>query len=195
MKPSGKQNTPVKLTETEIETLILEHRDMARKMTLAILRRYRMRLPLDEAVSLADMALVRAAQRYRPDLRTAFSSYAHFYMRDEVQKLLTQEIRSRRCEEEAMKVELVDSHSTASSPEDHLLHAEKMKLLKKKLAALDSSERTFLRSLAQNDFNVTATAEAMGFSRPYFARRKSRLVRLLGSSQEGTASGDSRRAA
>lgn len=69
------------LTEDEIESLILQYRANARKLSRSILRRWRSRLELEELDSLVDLALCEAARRYNPAKGASFMTFLFYHLR------------------------------------------------------------------------------------------------------------------
>ncbi|MCB0338563.1 MAG: sigma-70 family RNA polymerase sigma factor [Bdellovibrionales bacterium] len=85
-KLSTKKAAPAKkakksATVVDVESLVLEYRANARKLSRSILRRWHARLDIEELDSLVDLALCEAAKRFDPTKGASFMTFLFYHLR------------------------------------------------------------------------------------------------------------------
>jgi RNA polymerase sigma factor (sigma-70 family) len=177
-KPNSKRSI------LERQELIEGNRDLAQRMSRAILRTFNARLDPEELISATDIALCEAASRYRPMKNATFSTYLYYFLKGALVRSIkqqTREVIESCCTEEELC--LHDETSTqqeqesisprAQSPEAQTYKEELRLLCQRGLAELTQVERSVLLESHVMELGMQEVADNLGYSRGHlFSIRK-----------------------
>lgn len=166
----------------KVEQLILANREAAQRMGFSLLRRWNARLEREEVISIIDLALARAARRYRSDMGSQFLSFSYFF----VKAAIVDEIaRRKRNQETPCDTILDDTEKAAMSeigmgqpacPENSFFSSERRDLIAAAVTTLPEIERDIILRSFVMDQEVTSIARELGYSRGHVSRLKQRAL-------------------
>ncbi len=79
----------------QINQLILDHRDISRKIAINLIRKWNVRLSEEDLQSLTDLATCEAARRYSPEHGTVFSTFLFYYVRGHLIEFVRESLRRK----------------------------------------------------------------------------------------------------
>ena len=196
-----------KSKKVNVDELILEHRENGRKLARSILRRWRVRMNLDEVDSIVDLTLCEAAQRFSPEKGASFMTFYFYHLRGQLVRAVSESANNSKLVlsfgvtfgdeslnqasigEELCKNDLNEQifgkSYTADCPENRLLRKEDINLCKDACEKLDELEQEVLyRSYAKEEALVDI-ARSLGYSRCHISRVKKRALERLGLDLQG----------
>jgi len=174
--------------------LVTEHRENGRKLARSFLRRWRVRMDLEEVDSAVDLALCEAASRYDEKKGAAFMTFFYYHLRGHMVRAV-----ERAANNSAMMVNFSHStevdiadwaqkeahnfahHASSSSeenpnPEAIALRRERIKHTRSVCHELDSLEQEVLSRAFEKEEALVDIAESLGYSRCHISRVKKRAL-------------------
>lgn len=189
------------LSPEKIESLILDYRANARKLSRSILRRWHARLDLEELDSLVDLALCEAARRYNPKKGASFMTFLFYHLRGCLVRAVDAAANTNTVPAASFEINELSSDyngdgsavngNTASDIAEALCNQEYLlpdELLYKKevsdlsntaCANLDSLEQEVIHRIYAEEQPLVDIARALGYSRCHISRVKKRALELL----------------
>lgn len=181
-------------TRDEIDELILQHRENARKLAYSLLRRWRVTTCHDDLNSLVDLTLCEAANRFSPLQGASFMTFMFYYMRGNLARMIAKMARSSKvfviAGNDAINASIACANPQANAslsiastddfghydnqiiPDDIYERKERLTLCKQAAAELDPLEREVLERLYGQDETVVDIAKSLGYSRCHISRVK-----------------------
>lgn len=169
------------------EELIVQHRDIARRLAVRLLREWRIELSRDELDGIVDLALCEAAERFEYERGTRFTTFLYYYIRGSLLKTIDSLVSEKRAvtavaySASATRNERFDLEDTPEigdcldpdaygkkswdSPEDMMLRRERIATVARVLNNLGEREREVLRRAFESGESPSDIAQAMGCSR------------------------------
>lgn len=197
LREENKELAGSQLEISEQQQLVLQHRDMAHRMAHALLRRWNVSMEADEAGSLADLALCKAAQHFSPAGGASFSTYSFHYLRGVLIRAISRgaagnwlvlsddgNIEMRAGLEDSPEEPLEGGIGTPPpSPEKVLYLKELQRMYSDAVLKMSSLEREVVESVQFGEVEVAEIARRHGYSRGHFSKvlngaRRSRLAEL-----------------
>jgi len=192
------------LTPTEIESLILDYRANARKLSRSILRRWHARLDLEELDSVVDLALCEAARRYNPNKGASFMTFLFYHLRGCLVRAVDAAANVNAIPAAAFEVSELSSdygcdslrHSVTGNnnandiaealcnqeymlPDEVLYKREVSDLSQFACAKLDNLEQEVIYRIYAEEQPLVDIARALGYSRCHISRVKKRALEVL----------------
>lgn len=200
-KSKARKKKVESLTKRQIENLILEHRESGRKLSRSLLRRWRVRMPLEEIDSIVDLTLCEAALRYNPTKGASFMTFLYYHLRGNLVRAITEATQSNQMFlnfSAATDGELSDWPKVVDSaacnvlpehegivkrdnetPEGAVIRGEREDFCIKAFEKLDELEREVLSRSFNKEESLVDIAKSLGYSRCHISRvKKTALDRL-----------------
>jgi len=198
---TAKKSKSVALTESQVFDLILEHRENGRKLARSILRKWRVRMPMDEIDSIVDLSLCEAAKRYDSSKGAAFMTFYFYHLRGHLVRSVSKAAQAsnifmafaKSTGFETSEWNQVDAETVwgyvpdesvfgrreVVTPEKSLLRSEKIEGCQDALLKLDSLEQEVLKRSFEQEQPLVDIAKSLGYSRCHISRvKKAALDRL-----------------
>lgn len=195
---SIKGGKPSKRRQTELDKLVLDHRENGRKLARSMLSKWHVRMPADEIDSVVDLTLCETALRFDPTRGASFMTFFFYHLRGHLVRTVTEAAQATNiflafaektgidakewntASEQALLAYMPD-HLTyhgidEESPEEILLRKEKMKVCRDSCAHLDALELEVLERSYANDESLVTVSKSLGYSRCHISRVKKRAL-------------------
>jgi len=191
-----------KSPSTDVEALVLEHRENGRKLARSMLRRWRARMNAEEVDSIVDLTLCEAAKRYSPTHGASFMTFFFYHLRGYLVRAVATAMNSHNVllpfqnrpgsdlseiahiGEDAFKSFLPECASfglrEVESPENLLLRKESIEVCRKAYDKLDELEQEVITRSFKNEEPLVNIAQSLGYSRCHISRVKKRALERLG---------------
>lgn len=199
-KGSGKRVAKA-LTQEDREALILEHRLSARKIARHMMKKWNAHLSPDELDSIVDLAICEAAQNYTPIEGVAFTTYLFYFLKGNLIKGICMnreavaESRAEFDEERTLSGQASESEysldgrghheissneqEVATSPEKEAYLVELREHCNEAMMKLSNLERDIVFRVHVMDYNVTAVAKQLGYSRGHVSTLRGVALRKM----------------
>ncbi len=187
--------------ERRIAKLVLDHRDNGRKLARSILRRWRVRMPVDEIDSIVDLSLCEAARRYCLKHGAAFLTFFFYHLRGHLIRAVTRAAQASNIFMAQGQHNGVDTsewqyltneptwpcfadhlllyYRDTLTPENEVLRKESIIRCREAVTKLDSLQQEIVSRSFSEDQPLIDIAKALGYSRCHISRvKKSALLRL-----------------
>lgn len=193
------------------EELILQHRQKVRKMALSMLRRWHVRLNLDDLFSVVDLSLCEAARHFNPRKGASFITFTYYYLKGNLTRTIAAATENRMLPYsviEALEAGNDGSDSSAGRagnaidvahalsshevvlPEEEVFRREIASVLKQACSRLSDVERTIVDRMFGYDDQVLDIASSIGYSRCHTSRIKKQALDTLKRILESTLGED-----
>ncbi len=192
---------PSKRRLSQIEKLILEHRESGRKLSRSILRKWRVRMSSEEVDSIVDYTLCDAAHRYEANRGASFMTFFYYHLRGHLVRAVATAAHSNQIFVSFTKAQGLDvadwtitneagSYSAApefalfgqkdiEGPEQLLLRKEKISICRGACSKLDELEQEVLFRSFSDEQPLVEIAKQLGYSRCHISRVKRRALERL----------------
>jgi RNA polymerase sigma factor (sigma-70 family) len=198
---SKKKSKKSVLSQDKVEELVLEHRENGRKLARSILRKWRVRMPIDEIDSIVDLSLCEAARRYDSSKGAAFMTFYFYHLRGHLVRAVAKAAQASNIfmafakntgidtsewnQVDAETVwgyvpdESVFGQREVETPENSILRIEKIEECRDAVAKLDALEQEIIKRSFSEEQPLVDIAKSLGYSRCHISRvKKSALERL-----------------
>lgn len=187
------------LSQEEVESLVLEYRANARKLSRSIMRKWRARIELEELDSLVDLALCEAASRYNPNKGASFMTFLFYHLRGYLVRAVDSAANYNLVP--AGNFELNDNSENSSGdaihggtasdiakalcnsdeplPDDLVFRKEMATLSNSACDCLDKLEQEVVYRLFALEQSLVDIAQELGYSRCHISRVKKRALEIL----------------
>lgn len=195
-KKSRKKDQP--LSEQEIHSLIIEHRENARKLARSFLRRWRVRMSAEETDSIVDLTLCEAAKRFRPDKGATFMTFLYYHLRGQFVRAVESAANTQNFLVNFSQIAGVDvgdwipnadllNSAEASlvhqqeqeNPEQLLMRKETVQVCRSAYRVLDDLEREVINRSYDGEEALVSIARSLGYSRCHISRVKKRALQRM----------------
>ena len=182
------------------EELILQHRQKVRKMALSMLRRWHVRLNLDDLFSVVDLSLCEAARHFNPKKGASFITFTYYYLKGNLTRTIAAATENRMLPYSVIEaLEAGNDGSDSSSgragnaidvahalsshevvlPEEEVFRREIAAVLRQACSKLSDVERTIVDRMFGSDDQVLDIATSIGYSRCHTSRIKKQALDTL----------------
>ncbi len=163
-----------------LQCIVLNNRQSAHKMTRALARRINYRLPEEELLSLADMALCEAARSFNPLKGAAFTTYLHYFIRGRLLALISEQKRRTDSTAKYLRERLTLNQELSESKLSEALEKKFLiEAMHSCLEELPRKEQEVIETVFLSENTVTEAAKRLGFSRGHVSRMKTASVAKL----------------
>lgn len=184
-----------------VEELILNHRENGRKLARSFLRRWRIRMSLEEVDSVVDLTLCEAANRFDSSKGAAFMTFFFYHLRGQMVRAVENSVQQSSlmvnfCQtsdldvtEWAQQTGAMDSMVIPESvcpeknenptPEHLFIRRESIEKCHDACLKLDSLEQEVLVRSYNNGEALVDIAKALGYSRCHISRVKKKAIERL----------------
>lgn len=181
----------------EVCSLVLTHREVGRKISKSILRKWRAHMPEDELNSLVDLALCEAAIRYKSEMGTQFVTFLFYHLRGHLIKTISKAKKesefkmafngsnegegSEYFTQEAVNGYFLEKEEKAlkNNPEKTAILNQEIRICKEAQEKLGHLDAEIIRRCFLNGEQVIDVAKSLELSRHYVSRIKTRALKKL----------------
>ncbi len=200
-QPTKKLRSKSKRAQKKYNTLILDHRDNGRKLARSFLRRWRVRMNLEEVDSIVDLALCEAAERFDEKKGAAFMTFFFYHLRGHMVRAVERATNSSNMMVNFSQTSDIDvtewaqqgnssSGSTLpvavthfeeanANPEKLILRKENIEQCRVVCEELDTLEQEVLGRSFSKEEALVDIAKSLGYSRCHISRVKKRALEQL----------------
>ena len=166
------------------QALVLEHREGAHRMARVLLRRWNVTMESEEIDSLADLALCKAARRFKPGMGASFSTYLFHYLHGALIRAISKRtsenwlvlsedgnVERPACRNTpAGAIAQDQAQSAPSSPEKVLYFKELQQMYCAAVARLSPVELEVVQGVQIGEMQIAQRARECGYSRGHFSK-------------------------
>jgi RNA polymerase sigma factor (sigma-70 family) len=200
------------LSEMDRESLVIEYRLKAQKLSRSILRKWHARLDNQEVDSIVDLSLCEAVRRYNPDKGASFMTFMFFHLRGNLIRAVAGAVQAQAFPAFDDEVDSfspqseISGHTHAKSgvkgpnlsdvtmalygnddlmPDDALEKKQLAHLSRRACELLDPLEQEVIHRLFFREQQLLDIADALGYSRCHISRVKKKALQVLRDELEG----------
>lgn len=183
----------------EHEELVMQYRIKARKLGRSILRKWNVRLELDEVDSLVDLSLCEAVRRFDAGKGASFMTFLFYHLKGNLVRAVTTAVNlaaipasfaamidgeSAGEDIKGLGVNAVDlaerlSGEEVDSPDESLWKKELSECSASACGKLDPLEREIIKRIFVHEQQIIDIAAALGYSRCHISRVKKKALSTL----------------
>lgn len=182
-----------KLSRDEIDKLVVDNREDARRMAWRLLSSWRVRMHDDDVMSVVGMALCDAANRFDPDRGVNFKTFFFYHLRGMLIKEITAMFQAQKsCDlvSPEMLSDVIPGEQQApagwffkridvDTPERIMQRREVASMFQEACEQLDPLEKEVVERSFFGDEQLVDIADELGYCRCHISRVKSRAVVML----------------
>ncbi len=184
-----------------IDELVINHRENGRKLARSFLRRWRVRMPLEEVDSIVDLTLCEAAGRYDKTKGASFMTFFYYHLRGQMVRAVegaaqqssmmvnfsqTSDLDVTEWAQQdyalnsmVISESICPEGSGASTPEHAAIRKQSIEKCVRACDQLDDLEKEIISRSYSKDEALVDIAKSLGYSRCHISRVKKRaMVRL-----------------
>jgi len=196
-----KSTKPSARKQKYIEELIIDHRENGRKLARSFLRRWRVRMPLEEVDSIVDLTLCEAAARYDKSKGASFMTFFYYHLRGQMVRAVEGaaqqstiivnfsqtsdlDVTEWAQQEFALNSMVISEsicpeNSGGSTPEHAVIRKQSIEKCVRACEQLDELEKEIISRSYAKDEALVDIARSLGYSRCHISRVKKRaMIRL-----------------
>lgn len=185
------------LSPEQIENLVMDSREQARKLGCSMLRRWNIKIDLDELYSIVDLSLCEAAKHFNPNRNVTFITFLFYHLKGNLVKAISQAVnktavpydfKDEDFESGILGHETINSADFAETlgsnfelqhPDMALYRGELFDIGFKACERLDALEKEVIYSVVLHEEQVTEIAKQLNFSRCYISKIKTQALSKL----------------
>lgn len=191
--PEGAKGGNSKLSREQVDAIIVDNRELGRRLAWSLLSSWRMKLSSDDVTSAVGTALCEAANRFDPDKGVAFKTFFFYHLRGTLLKEVSRIIQEQKvCRyvpgtllaagtsgEQVLPAAWLSALSDTEDPEKITQRKQLIEMCKKACSYLDPLEQeVVIRSVAYEEALIDI-ADNLGYCRCHISRVKSRAMAKL----------------
>lgn len=199
-KPKNKSKAKLSirhLSPDQIDQLVMNNREQARKLGCSMLRRWNIKIDLEELYSIVDLSLCEAAKHFNPKKKVSFITFLFYHLKGNLVRTIAQAVNKTATpydfKDEDFEsgvvghesinpgdfAESIGSNFELMRPDAALYKEELFSIGFQACERLDPLEKEVIYNVILHEEQVTEIAKQLNFSRCYISKIKTQALSKL----------------